>query len=63
MVIKGTDKFEYKYQEFYNSVYATEKHLNILGAEGWELIELIKPKVNGDVHKGWLKRKIIETKI
>ena len=63
MVIKGTDKFEYKYQEFYNSIKSTENWLNILGSEGWELIELIKPKTNGDIHKGWLKRKIRETKV
>ena len=60
MIIKETDKFEYKYQEFYNSIKSTENWLNILGSEGWELIELIKPKANGDVHKGWFKRKIIK---
>ena len=63
MKVKGVDKFEYKYEELYSSIKNTENMLNILGREGWEVIELIKPKSNTEPYKAWFKRRIIEIEV
>lgn len=63
MKVKGVDKFEYKYEELYSSIKSTENILNILGREGWEVIELIKPKSNIEPYKAWLKRRIKEIEV
>lgn len=63
MKYQAYDKYEYNYVELYNSIQTTLRSLNLLGQEGWELIELIKPKSSGDIHKAWMKRKITEVEI
>ena len=63
MKVKGIDRFEYKYTELRNSIKHTENTLNILGQQGWEIIELIKPKSNIEPYKAWLKRKITEVEV
>ncbi len=63
MLYKGIDKFEYKFENFWSSIDKTIQRLNILGQEGWEIIELIKPKTIGEQYKGFLKRKITEVEV
>lgn len=63
ITIQGIDKFEYKYVNLSLSINSSIKNLNSLGQEGWEVIELVKPKSSGDIYNAWLKRRITVTKI
>lgn len=60
MKLEYTDKFEYKYEPLRSSIESSINALNLLGEQGWELIELIKPKsgIVGELYKAILKRKI-----
>lgn len=63
MIIQGIDKFEYCYIVLKSSIQYTLKDLNKLGQEGWEIVQLEKPKSTGDTYKALFKRKISEVEI
>jgi len=51
-------KYEYKYVKLRSNIDITIELLNDFGNDGWEVIELEKPKSTGDVYKAFMKRKL-----
>ena len=58
MEYQSFERYEYKYAPLYSSIDTSVNMLNQLGEEGWELIELEKPKSVGEQYKAILKRKL-----